>query len=84
MGRVQNAPERSRNAQRLLSLSRKPVALPGTAGLPVIVPAHRSRLNYHQAQKTHRCFFDIKDFTESTARWQPRKSPACSTATSLR
>ena len=73
MARVQSHLERSRNAQRLLSLSQKLSRYLAPQVYQSLFEGSQQAEIHTKRKKLTVFFSDIKDFTESTARWQPEE-----------
>lgn len=73
MARVQSHLERSRNAQRLLSLSQKLSRYLAPQVYQSLFEGSQQAEIHTKRKKLTVFFSDIKDFTESTAKWQPEE-----------
>jgi len=73
MARVHSHLERSRNAQRLLSLSQKLSRYLAPQVYQSLFEGSQQAEIHTKRKKLTVFFSDIKDFTESTARWQPEE-----------
>ena len=73
MARVQSHLERSRNAQRLLSLSQKLSRYLAPQVYQSLFEGTQQAEIHTKRKKLTVFFSDIKDFTESTAKWQPEE-----------
>lgn len=73
MARVQSHLERSRDAQRLLSLSQKLSRYLAPQVYQSLFEGSQQAEIHTKRKKLTVFFSDIKDFTESTARWQPEE-----------
>jgi class 3 adenylate cyclase len=73
MARVQSHLERSRNARRLLSLSQKLSRYLAPQVYQSLFEGSQQAEIHTKRKKLTVFFSDIKDFTESTARWQPEE-----------
>ncbi|MBC7547502.1 MAG: response regulator [Polaromonas sp.] len=73
MARVQSHLERSRNAQRLMSLSQKLSRYLAPQVYQSLFEGSQQAEIHTKRKKLTVFFSDIKDFTESTAKWQPEE-----------